>query len=66
MMVGLSGSGKLLVWWILLKVLENVEGVEGVVYVVDFKVIFKEVLYGILDFNIREWIDGLFIYILRK
>lgn len=44
-MVGFSGSGKFLVWRILLKVLENLEGVEGVVYVVDFKVL-KVVLFN--------------------
>lgn len=66
MMVGFLGSGKSMVWCVLLKVLERFEGVEGVVYIIDFKVISKDYFYGILDFNIREWIDGFFIYVLRK
>ena len=41
MMVGPSGSGKSSAWRILLKALENVEGVEGVAHVVDPKVCFQ-------------------------
>jgi dynein heavy chain 1 len=38
MMVGPSGSGKSSAWRVLLKALENIEGVEGVSHVIDPKV----------------------------
>jgi dynein heavy chain 1 len=38
MMVGPSGSGKSTAWKVLLKALENLEGVEGVAHVIDPKV----------------------------
>ncbi|KAK6191509.1 hypothetical protein SNE40_003176 [Patella caerulea] len=66
MMVGPSGSGKSTAWKVLLKALERVEGVEGVAHVIDPKSISKEILYGNLDPNTREWTDGLFTHILRK
>jgi dynein heavy chain 1 len=66
MMVGPSGSGKSTAWRVLLKALERMEGVEGVAHVIDPKSISKEVLYGHLDPNTREWTDGLFTHILRK
>ena len=37
-MVGPSGSGKSTAWRVLLKALENLEGVEGVAHVIDPKV----------------------------
>lgn len=66
MMVGPSGSGKTSAWKVLLKSLENFEGIEGVAHVIDPKAISKESLYGTLDPNTREWTDGLFTHILRK
>ncbi|XP_070577189.1 cytoplasmic dynein 1 heavy chain 1-like [Ptychodera flava] len=66
MMVGPSGSGKSCAWKTLLKALERVEGVEGVAHVIDPKAISKDLLYGTLDPNTREWTDGLFTHILRK
>ncbi|XP_054005626.1 dynein heavy chain, cytoplasmic isoform X1 [Hylaeus anthracinus] len=66
MMVGPSGSGKTMAWKVLLKALERFEGVEGVAHVIDPKAISKEMLYGVLDPNTREWTDGLFTHILRK
>ena len=38
MMVGPSGSGKSTAWRVLLKALENLEGIEGVAHVIDPKV----------------------------
>ena len=66
MMVGPSGSRKSLAWKVLLKVLEKLEGVEGVAHIIDPKAILKEDLYGVLDPNTREWTDGLFRHLLRK
>lgn len=66
MMVGPSGSGKTTAWKVLLKALERFEGIEGVAHVIDPKAISKEILYGVLDPNTREWTDGLFTHILRK
>ncbi|KAK3093975.1 hypothetical protein FSP39_022394 [Pinctada imbricata] len=66
MMVGPSGSGKSTAWRVLLKALERLENVEGVAHVIDPKSISKEVLYGNLDPNTREWTDGLFTHVLRK
>ncbi|KAJ3124711.1 hypothetical protein HK098_000907 [Nowakowskiella sp. JEL0407] len=66
MMVGPSGSGKSVAWRVLLKALEEMEGVEGVSYVIDPKSMSKENLYGSLDATTREWTDGLFTSILRK
>ncbi|KAL8732460.1 MAG: hypothetical protein Q9166_002673 [cf. Caloplaca sp. 2 TL-2023] len=66
MMVGQSGSGKSAVWKILLQALQRLEGVEGVYYLIDPKVMSKEALYGNLDSTTREWTDGLFTSILRK
>lgn len=66
MMVGESGSGKSATWRILVQALQQVEGVEGVPYVIDPKVMSKEALYGSLDSTTREWTDGLFTSVLRK
>ena len=66
MMVGGSGSGKSAIWKVLLRALQQVEGVEGVCHVIDSKVMSKEALYGNLDSTTREWTDGLFTSILRK
>ena len=33
---------------------------------IDPKAISKDVLYGTMDPNTREWTDGLFTHILRK
>ncbi len=66
MLVGPSGSGKTLAWKVLLKSLELIEGVDGVAHVIDAKAMSKEVLYGVLDPNTREWTDGLFTHIIRR
>ncbi|KAB8342928.1 hypothetical protein FH972_022525 [Carpinus fangiana] len=66
MMVGNSGAGKSATWKVLLQALQDTEGIEGVSYVVDPKVMSKEALYGSLDSTTREWTDGLFTSILRK
>ena len=66
MMVGSSGAGKSATWSTLLHALQEVEGIEGVSYVIDPKVMSKEALYGSLDPTTREWSDGLFTSILRK
>ncbi|XP_033735277.1 cytoplasmic dynein 1 heavy chain 1-like isoform X2 [Pecten maximus] len=66
MMVGPSGSGKSTAWRVLLRALERLESTEGVVHVIDPKSISKQILYGSLDPNTREWTDGLFTHILRK
>ena len=66
MMVGDSGSGKSMIWKVLLQALQRVEGIEGVYHIIDSKVMSKEALYGSLDSTTREWTDGLFTSILRK
>ncbi|KAJ2355534.1 dynein heavy chain, partial [Coemansia sp. RSA 2618] len=66
MLVGAAGSGKTTAWRVLLAVLERVEGVEGVSYVIDPKAVTKDALYGTLDATTREWRDGLFTHLLRK
>lgn len=66
MMVGSSGSGKSTAWRILLEALGKLDGVEGVSYVIDPKVMSKDALYGTLDSTTREWTDGLFTQVLRK
>lgn len=66
MMVGASGSGKSTAWKLLLEALGNLDGVEGVSYVIDPKVMSKDALYGTLDSTTREWTDGLFTQVLRK
>lgn len=65
-MVGTSGSGKSTAWRILLEAMEKLDGVEGVSYVIDPKVMSKDALYGTLDSTTREWTDGLFTQVLRK
>ena len=66
MMVGPSGSGKSSAWRVLLKSLGRLQRMEVVAHVIDPKAISKEVLYGVLDPNTREWTDGLFTHIVRK
>ncbi|KAK9369733.1 dynein heavy chain, N-terminal region 1-domain-containing protein [Lipomyces kononenkoae] len=66
MMVGESGCGKSSAWRILLRALQELEGTEGVFYIIDSKVMSKENLYGNFDRTTREWTDGLFTGILRK
>jgi len=66
MMVGASGAGKSTAWRILLEALGKVDGMEGVSYVIDPKVMSKETLYGSLDSTTREWTDGLFTQVLRR
>ncbi|THH01513.1 hypothetical protein EW026_g1200 [Hermanssonia centrifuga] len=66
MMVGPSGSGKTNAWQVLLAALEQLDGVEGVAYVIDPKAMHKDALYGTLDATTREWNDGLFTHTLRK
>lgn len=66
MMVGGSGSGKSVAWKVLLEALGKLDGVEGVSYIIDPKVMSKDALYGTLDSTTREWTDGLFTQILRR
>ena len=66
MMVGKSGAGKSSAWKTLLQALQRTEGVDGVLHIIDSKVMSKEALYGNLDSTTREWTDGLFTGILRK
>ena len=66
MMVGSSGSGKTNVWQVLLATLERLDGVEGVAYVIDPRVMHKDALYGTLDQTTRERNDGFFTHVLRK
>jgi dynein heavy chain 1 len=66
MLVGLPGSGKTSAWRTLLQAVSITSGVEHVSYVIDPKVLSKDELYGALDYNTREWTDGLFTHILRK
>ncbi len=66
MMVGSSGSGKSTAWKLLLEALGKLDGMEGVSYVIDPKVMSKDALYGTLDSTTREWTDGLFTQVLRK
>jgi dynein heavy chain 1 len=66
MMVGPSGSGKTNTWRVLLTALGRLDGIEGVVYVIDSKAMHKDALYGTLDPTTCEWNDGLFTHVLRK
>ena len=47
-------------------VLQRLDGVEGISYLIDPKAMHKDALYGTLDQTTREWNDGLFTHILRK
>lgn len=66
MLVGPSGCGKSTACRVLLQALESLDNIESVAHVIDPKAISKDVLYGTLDPNTREWSDGLFTHILRK
>ncbi|KAK9459211.1 dynein heavy chain, N-terminal region 1-domain-containing protein [Lipomyces oligophaga] len=66
MIVGKSGSGKSTTWKYLLRALQRAEDKESVFYIIDAKVMTKDVLYGTLDTTTREWTDGLFTGLLRK
>jgi dynein heavy chain 1, cytosolic len=66
MMVGASGTGKSTAWRVLLEAVGKLDGVEGVSYVIDPKVMSKDALYGTLDSTTREWTDGLFTQVLRR
>lgn len=66
MLVGPSGCGKSSACKVLLQALEKFDNIESVAHIIDPKAISKDVLYGTLDQNTREWSDGLFTHILRK
>lgn len=66
MMVGPSGCGKSTACSVLLRAMDRLDDVESVCHVIDPKAISKDLLYGTLDPNTREWSDGLFTCILRK
>lgn len=66
MLVGEAGSGKTTVMKLVLHALTRSEGDEKPeVYVIDSKVISKELLYGTLDPITRDWTDGLLTRIIR-
>lgn len=66
MLVGPVGTGKSAAWRILLDAMEKVDGIKGMSYVLDPKVVAKEQLYGRLDSTTLEWQDGVFTAVLRK
>ncbi|KAL8439825.1 hypothetical protein Efla_004351 [Eimeria flavescens] len=66
MLVGPVGTGKSVAWRVLLDAMEKVDGIKGVSYVLDPKVVEKEQLYGKLDSTTLEWQDGVFTAVLRK
>lgn len=66
MVVGPVGTGKSVALKVLLRVLENLDGTKGNMYVIDPKAISKERLYGSLDGTTLEWTDGVFTSILRR
>jgi len=66
MLVGPAASGKSEAWRVLLEALGQMDGIEGVSYVIDPKAMQKDDLYGVLDNTTREWTDGLFTSILRR
>ncbi|KAL8455832.1 hypothetical protein Emag_000406 [Eimeria magna] len=66
MLVGPVGTGKSVAWRVLLDAMEKVDGIKGVSYVLDPKVVAKEQLYGKLDSTTLEWQDGVFTAVLRK
>lgn len=66
MLVGPVGTGKSAAWRVLLEAMEKVDGVKGMSYVLDPKVVAKEQLYGRLDSTTLEWQDGVFTAVLRK
>ncbi|CDJ57328.1 hypothetical protein EMWEY_00007760 [Eimeria maxima] len=66
MLVGPVGTGKSAAWRVLLDAMEKVDGIKGMSYVLDPKVVAKEQLYGKLDSTTLEWQDGVFTAVLRK
>ena len=66
MLVGPSRSVKSSACLVLLKSLERLEGTEGVAHVIDRKATTKEALFGVLDPDTHQWIDGSFTGILRN
>lgn len=66
MLVGPCGTGKSTAWRTLFKALARVDGSKGDNYIIDPKSIKKEKLYGSLDPNTLEWIDGIFTKTLRR
>lgn len=66
MLVGPVGTGKSAAWRVLLDAMEKVDGIKGMSYVLDPKVVAKEQLYGRLDSTTLEWQDGVFTAVLRK
>lgn len=66
MLVGPSGTGKTSAWRSLIKAMTKVDKIKGDFYVIDPKAISKSRLYGTLDPNTLEWVDGIFTKLLRK
>ena len=66
MLVGPVGTGKSAAWRVLLDAMEKIDGIKGMSYVLDPKVVAKEQLYGKLDSTTLEWQDGVFTAVLRK
>lgn len=65
MLVGPSGSGKSSALSTLLKGLEKLDKVKGIMHIIDPKAIDKESLYGVLDGTTMDWTDGVFTSLLR-
>ena len=66
MMVGQSGTGKSAAWRILLEALTALDNIKGESYIIDYKAVNKENLYGKLDQTTLDWTDGIFTGTLRK
>lgn len=66
MLVGSAGSGKSVIYKLVLEALSKLDGSDYLTFVIDCKVISKDEIYGYLDVVTRDWTDGLFTSILRR
>jgi len=65
MLVGPPSTGKSSARSILMKSMAFLDGIEGQSYIINPKTITKDILFGYLDPQTREWNDGVFTRILR-
>lgn len=65
-LVGESGTGKTSCWQVLFEALYRFDNIECIPHIIDPKAVTKDELYGILDPNTREWVDGLFTKCIRS